>query len=125
MPLKKIRVLRISVINTIDFANEEKYICASGIFRGRTYFMEQGQINSFREKLEQHYAWPALYMFKFIVPSGKEDDVKKLFPQHYTSEKLSKNGKYTSITIQMMMPSSDSVIEVYLEVSKIEGLIAL
>ena len=87
--------------------------------------MEHHQISSFREKLEKHYAWPALYMFKFIVPTGKEEEVKKLFPLHTATEKLSKNGKYTSITIQMMIPSSDKVIEVYQEASKIEGLIAL
>ena len=87
--------------------------------------MDQDWLNSFREKLDQHYAWPSLYLFKFIVPTGKEDNVKRLFPLHNTTEKLSKNGKYTSITIQMMMPSSDSVIDVYVRVSDIEGLIAL
>jgi uncharacterized protein len=80
---------------------------------------------SFREKLDQHYAWPSLYIFKFIVPAGKEPEVKKLFPQHDTSEKQSKQGNYTSITVQMMMPSSDSVIEIYEQASSIEGLIAL
>lgn len=87
--------------------------------------MDQEWINSFREKLDKHYAWPSLYLFKFIVPTGKEDQVKKLFPLHNTTEKLSKNGTYTSITIQMMMPSSDAVIDVYVRASKIEGLIAL
>lgn len=82
-------------------------------------------MTSFREKLDQHYAWPSLYMFKFIVPTGKEDQVKKLFPLHTTSEKLSKNGNYTSITIQMMMPSSEAVIGIYEQASSIEGLIAL
>lgn len=82
-------------------------------------------MTSFREKLDQHYAWPSLYMFKFIVPTGREDQVKKLFPLHTTSEKLSKNGNYTSITIQMMMPSSEAVIGIYQQASSIEGLIAL
>jgi len=87
--------------------------------------MDEAWISSFREKLDQHYAWPSLYLFKFIVPTGKEGDVKKLFPLHNTTEKLSKNGTYTSITIQMMMPSSDAVIDVYEQAAKIEGLIAL
>jgi len=87
--------------------------------------MEQDWTNSFREKLDKHYAWPAIYLFKFIVPTGKEEEVKKLFPLHDASEKLSKNGKYTSITLQMMMPSSDSVIDVYVRAAEIEGLIAL
>jgi len=87
--------------------------------------MEEGWINSLQEKLDQHYAWPALYTFKFIVPKGKEDEVKNLFPQHTSSEKLSKNGNYTSITLNMMMPSSEAVIDVYVKASKIEGIIAL
>jgi putative lipoic acid-binding regulatory protein len=87
--------------------------------------MDKLWLISFREKLDQHYAWPSLYIFKFIVPTGKEQQVKKLFPQHDTAEKLSKQGNYTSITVQMMMPSSDSVIAIYEEASAIEGLIAL
>lgn len=87
--------------------------------------MNKEWMTSFREKLDQHYAWPSLYMFKFIVPTGKEDQVKKLFPLHTTSEKLSKQGNYTSITIQMMMPSSEAVIGIYQQASSIEGLIAL
>ncbi len=88
-------------------------------------FMDQERLKSFREKLDQHYAWPSLYMFKFIVPSDKEDAVKKLFPKHTSSEKHSENGKYTSITVQMMMPSSEAVVRVYEQASAIDGLIAL
>jgi uncharacterized protein len=80
---------------------------------------------SFKETLDKSYAWPVLYTFKFIVPTGKEPEVRKLFPRHTPSERLSQNGNYTSVTIQMMMPSSDSVIEVYEFASKIEGIIAL
>lgn len=87
--------------------------------------MDQEWFKSFGEKLDQHYAWPSLYIFKFIVPKGKEDELKKLFPLHNTSEKQSKNGNYLSITIQMMMPSSQAVIEIYRQAAAIEGLIAL
>lgn len=87
--------------------------------------MDKQWIESFREKLDRHYAWPSLYMFKFIVPTGKEDQVKKLFPLHDTVEKQSKQGNYTSVTIQMMMPSSEAVIHVYEQAALIEGLIAL
>jgi len=87
--------------------------------------MDAVWLANFREKLEAHYAWPSLYTFKFIVPTGREEEVKNLFPNHTSSEKLSKNGKYTSVTINMMMPSSDAVIEVYQSASVIEGIIAL
>lgn len=87
--------------------------------------MEKQWADSFREKLDQHYRWPALYIFKFIVPSGKEPEVRNLFPLHPVTEKLSANGKYTSVTFELTMSSSDDVIEVYVRASKIEGLIAL
>jgi len=87
--------------------------------------MDTKWITSFRKKLDDHYSWPSLYMFKFIVPTGKEDEVKRLFPRHATREKVSQKGNYTSVTIQMMMPSSDAVIEVYVKASHIEGIVAL
>jgi putative lipoic acid-binding regulatory protein len=87
--------------------------------------MDKQWMSSFREKLDQHYAWPSLYIFKFIVPRGKEAEVKSLFPLHQTTEKLSKQGNYTSITVQMMMNSSDAVVDIYEQASMIEGLIAL
>jgi uncharacterized protein len=82
-------------------------------------------ISSFQKKLDEHYSWPSLYMFKFIVPTGKEGEVKRLFPMHDTREKLSQKGNYTSVTIQMMMPSSEAVVEVYVKASEIEGIVAL
>jgi putative lipoic acid-binding regulatory protein len=87
--------------------------------------MDNDKYNSFREKLDQHYSWPSLYIFKFIVPTGKEDEVKKLFPLHTSKEKHSNKGNYTSITVQMMMPSSEAVIDVYVKASEIEGIMAL
>jgi putative lipoic acid-binding regulatory protein len=87
--------------------------------------MDEQWMKSFQEKLDQHYAWPSLYIFKFIVPSGKEDSVKKLFPHHEIIEKASNRGNYTSITVRMMMPSSESIIAIYEQASVIEGLIAL
>jgi uncharacterized protein len=87
--------------------------------------MDEQWINGFREKLDQHYTWPSLYIFKFVVPKGKEEDLKQLFPLHTPTEKASKQGNYTSITMQMMMPSSDAVIDVYVKASQIEGIVAL
>ncbi len=44
---------------------------------------------------------------------------------HTPTDKASAKGNYISVTFQMMMPSSDAVIEVYERVSTIKGLIAL
>ena len=87
--------------------------------------MDEDWIKSFSEKLEQHYAWPSLYIFKFIVTTGKEHRVKELFTHHDATERGSAQGKYTSVTVQMMMPSSEAVIDIYKRASAIEGLIAL
>lgn len=87
--------------------------------------MNESWYLSFQDKLDQHYAWPSLYVFKFIVPKGKETELKLLFPLHTAKEKASKNGNYTSITLQMMMPSSLAVIEAYKKIATIEGIIAL
>ena len=88
-------------------------------------FMDQNWIDSFRKKLDQHYTWPALYIFKFIVPTGKEEEVKQLFPRHTPVEKISKQGNYKSMTVEMMMPSGDAVLSIYLQAAKIEGIVAL
>jgi putative lipoic acid-binding regulatory protein len=87
--------------------------------------MDEKWIQNFREKLDQHHSWPSLYIFKFIVPKGKEEEVKKLFPNHTVTEKLSRQGNYTSLTVQVMAPSSKSVIDIYLQASVIEGIVAL
>ena len=89
------------------------------------FTMDVDRTKSFKEQLDRSHAWPVLYTFKFIVPKGLEEQVRSLFPKHTPTERLSKTGKYTSITVQMMMPSSDAVIEVYETAGKIEGIIAL
>jgi len=79
----------------------------------------------FRERLDKIYVWPSLYTFKFIVKAGKENEVRQLFPMHTNTARASKNGNYTSLTFQMMMPSSDAIVSVYRKASTIDGLIAL
>jgi uncharacterized protein len=89
------------------------------------YKMQADWTQSLKEKLDQNHAWPDLYTFKFIVPAGKESQITALFPNHTTTKRSSNKGNYTSITVQMMMPSSDAVIEVYVSASAVEGVIAL
>ena len=80
---------------------------------------------AFRDKLEEGYSWPSLYMFKFIVPKGKEDLVADLFPKHEIKSRVSNQGNYVSITVQSMCNSSDEIIDIYKKAHEIEGLIAL
>ncbi|MEO1054838.1 MAG: DUF493 family protein [Bacteroidota bacterium] len=87
--------------------------------------MDHDSFKSFKEKLDQQHDWPSLYTFKFIVPKGKEGEVKEIFPNNEATLKASKNGNYTSLTIQLLAPSSDVVIEKYVAAHEIEGIIAL
>ncbi len=79
----------------------------------------------FKKKLDNEHKWPTTYMFKFVVPSNKIDELKAIFPEEPINVKESKNGKYSSFTMKKHIDSSDEVIEIYLKVRKIEGLIAL
>jgi len=82
-------------------------------------------INSFREKLDNNHAWPTLYMFKFIVPMGKEAEIEKLFPKNEVTTKQSSQGNYISVTAKLMMNSSQDVIDIYEQANKVQGVIAL
>ena len=73
--------------------------------------------------------WPAEYLYKFIVPTSEEKIalVEKAFDNMgavITTNK-SKNGNYSSVSINVVMPSADAIIDKYKEVSTIEGIISL
>lgn len=80
---------------------------------------------NFKEKLEASGEFPQLYMFKFIVPSGKENEIAALFPKHEITTKASSGGKYVSTTILAMMKNADQIIALYEQAAEIEGLISL
>ena len=80
---------------------------------------------SFKEKLDIQYTFPALYKFKFIVPKESLKAVMEIFPKNEHLLKKSKNGKYISITIPVLTASSDQIIETYEKANKIKGIIAL
>jgi hypothetical protein len=73
--------------------------------------------------------WPAEYLYKFIVPASEEKIalIEKAFNDMgavITTNK-SKNGNYSSVSINVVMPNADAIIEKYKEVSTIEGIISL
>ncbi len=90
--------------------------------------MDEERLDKIKSSLDDVYDWPSLYMFKFIVPtiSGKYESLMELFPKEVdTYTKMSKEGKYTSITIKEVLMSSDDVLNRYKAVKKIGGIIAL
>lgn len=81
-----------------------------------------------RISLEKNYTWPAVYMFKFIVPSNNRTILllKQIFNDNVSiAEKQSRNNKYLSITVTELMLNTEEVILKYTEASKLEGVIAL
>lgn len=83
-----------------------------------------------KSQLQDTALWPSEYLYKFIVLSDKvkikqiEDLFDNLGAVINTTQ--SKNGKYTSISINVRMKSPDAVIIKYKEVAeKVEGVISL
>ena len=82
-----------------------------------------------KEELNNTSTWPDEYLYKFIVPT----DAKKIEEVENTFDNMgaviqttqSKTAKYTSISINVTMQSPEQVIEKYIEVSNIEGIISL
>ena len=90
--------------------------------------------DEFYEKLKSQLyetsAWPTIYLYKFIVPTGNEkiQGVQKIFDNMGAVIKTTKsrNGKYTSLSVNVRMQDPEAVIAKYKEVaSKIEGVISL
>lgn len=74
--------------------------------------------------------WPSEYLYKFIVITNIEKIalVEALFNNMgaVIHTKESKNGKYTSISVNVLMRNPDAVIDKYKEVAeKVEGVISL
>lgn len=73
--------------------------------------------------------WPAEYLYKFIVPAKEENVafIESTFNNMGAIIKTtkSKNGNFISVSINVIMKSSDDIIQKYQEVSTVEGIISL
>lgn len=87
--------------------------------------MTQFNRASFQQKLDAIHQWPTAYTFKFIVPTEDRNTLKAQLPTGIISERASRNGRYTSLTIRSQMQSSDAVMAVYEQVAKLDRIIAL
>ena len=82
-----------------------------------------------KETLNERTSFPANYLFKFIVPSS-EDKIKQIeelfnYAGAVINKTTSKTGKFTSVSIQLIMKSADDIIKKYQEAENIEGIISL
>ncbi|SHJ70735.1 DUF493 family protein [Pseudozobellia thermophila] len=82
-----------------------------------------------REQLQETTKWPSDYLYKFIVLSEPEKiaQIHKIFDNTgaVIESKLSKKGKYTSVSVTVNLNSPEEVIVKYKEVSQVEGVISL
>ena len=82
-----------------------------------------------KAQLEENFSWPSTYLYKFIVPSDPEKitAIKDIFANSGADlqTKESSKGTFTSVSVKVRMKSPDAVIEKYLEVSKVDGVISL
>ncbi len=81
------------------------------------------------QQLQEDTSWPSPYLYKFIVPASLERiaEIEAVF-NHMEAEiqtRDSSKGNYTSVSIKVTMESPEAVVEKYIEVSKVEGVISL
>lgn len=84
-----------------------------------------GDPDRFRRLLDEQYAWPAAFVFKFIVPVQRLDELRLLLEGHELKTRSSSKGNYVSVTLSPLVDSSEAVLQLYARVSVIEGLVAL
>jgi hypothetical protein len=82
-------------------------------------------MDHFKQLLAEHHDWPCQYLFKFVVPSEHEGQVRALIPDAEITVRQSKNGRFVSVSIKAEIDSPEDVIEIHTRASLIEGLIAL
>ncbi|MDR6968262.1 MULTISPECIES: DUF493 family protein [Flavobacterium] len=80
-------------------------------------------------ELDNSNTWPAEYLFKFIVPTdeAKIEAVKEAFNCLGAVIKTtqSKTAKFTSLSVDVQMKSAQEIVDKYIEVSTIEGIVSL
>jgi putative lipoic acid-binding regulatory protein len=86
--------------------------------------MDDSNYDGLRERL-RNYNWPAFFMFKFIVPAEKKEEIFSIFSTPSYKVRPSRNGKYVGITSHVFVSSEEAVIDIYKEAAKVEGVILL
>ena len=87
--------------------------------------MSDSKEKDFKELLDSQYSWPSDYLFKFIVNNNHKEELLTVLGDHKAIEKPSSKGTYVSVSLRILMHSSDEVMEVYEKASKIKTVISL
>jgi len=78
----------------------------------------------FRALLDEHHIWPTKYTFKFIILSENIYKIKEKIDIEFEIRKSS-NGKYSSISFEVIANSSQEIIDIYNKLKGVDGLISL
>lgn len=82
-----------------------------------------------KEQLEDDKTWPRPYLYKFIVPGDAEKiaRVEEAFDGCNANIQItnSSTGKFSSVSVKLMVKSSQDIIDKYITVSTIEGIVSL
>ncbi|AIZ42480.1 DUF493 family protein [Cellulophaga baltica] len=82
-----------------------------------------------KERLVETSTFPTTYLYKFIVPTAGTGvkEIESAFDDTdaVVINKLSKNGKFTSVSISLRLDSAEAIIAYYKKVAGVEGLISL
>ena len=88
--------------------------------------MEGSSERSFKERLDGYYDWPCAYVFKFIAPRERLEEVVALFEEGVeVSTRDSKRGNYVSVTAEVVVGNSEAVVAVYRRAGEIDGVMPL
>lgn len=90
--------------------------------------MDEDRKSRLRDLLNEQNKWPAVYMFKFVIPNdnAKLIKLKLIFNESAEfSTRQSGKGNYLSVTVKEMMMNADSIFDRYREAAEIEGILSL
>jgi hypothetical protein len=75
--------------------------------------LEDPSLLSLQAKLDEFYTFPCGYVFKFIAPMARVEELAQLLKGRPFTTRYSKNAKYVSFTAEWEVRSSEEVISLY------------
>lgn len=85
-------------------------------------------VQRLRARLNEVHDWPSVYMYKMVLEPD-EDRIAQLLalfpPEGEVLRRYSSGGRYVSITLRQMVMSADEVIERYMQVHRLGGVMML
>lgn len=82
-------------------------------------------LEKLKDLLNHNHEFPCEFTFKFIVPKGELEVLRKIVDPAQLNERPSKNGNYTSLTVTKHCRTCDEVLNVYHAVKFVKGIVSL